>query len=200
MLPVAAVAAVSLFPKLRFKLDFVDESFLSSARWQWNIVTELPVSMEDCWSIQTDNGAYKYWFPEIVVREERGTFGTNDGFRIVDFGDRLVGLFLAGSLRIEEAVDIYEDVDSTRRRLSFYFSRTSRPNFLTFKRAREEYICEAVDGEANKSIFIWNIGFDPGFITRALFFVSKRRFDKIFAQKCPKRLLEAIEKGDLPRR
>ena len=188
----------TLVVALSFPLAFAPESFLTTAPWIFKAITELPVSVDDCWNIITDDGAWQFWFPEVTNIRNIVPPGVG-GNRLVDFNlkftNKVVFILLLGPVTLDEYFDIWEPNGSTRR-YSYYIQSTSRPNFMTYTMARNEYVCET---SGSNSVFTKTVALEPGILTNALSFITRPAFEELFLILNPRRLLEAIEAGQLPR-
>jgi len=200
-----AAAFLTMFGTMQ---EFAPESFLQTAPWIFGgQPTELPISIQDCWSIITDTDALPFWFPEVTnVRYTLEPSPDNNGMavvlgrRVVDFNPINTNLILylaqLGPIEIDEIIDIWEPDGEDQRRFSFYFVETDRPVFLSFKQVREEFRCDAVT--ETSSTFTYTVAVAPGLVTALVGFVVKPAFRDIFQRLVPARLLQSVEAGTLP--
>lgn len=205
-----------------FDLEAVDQDFLTTAPWVITSSTDLPISVDDCWNIITDDCALPLWFPEVTnvkYTNEPGRVGT---MRTIVFdGGCLNNLITLGKVDLEEEFDVWEDT-GPRRRFSFYFAGVSKPPFYLWEGGREEYKCEESTTTTNAasatsstsssrqiitnttqttttSRFTYTVALAPGFVAKSAESIVLPRVTKIFAEDVPRRLLESIANKDLPR-
>jgi len=170
-----------------FKYQFLPESDLEKVPWVFKGELQLDMSVEDCWDIITNDFAYEVWHPEITNMKNNGPTGLGNSRTVV------LRLLPAGpSSRITGKFDVWEDGDNDMKRMQCWCTASSRPQFLAYKRAREEYKVEAISG--NKCIFTRTVAMDPAFLTRyGLGWAIYPMLRKTFTVKCPTRLVDAIK-------
>lgn len=179
-----------------YSLDPAPADYLTdSCAWKWSSTTDLPVSVDDCWNIITDNESLQYWYPELTVLEEANP-GTVGGTRTVQFSDCIMNALSFGCVRIDELFDVWEDTGDTRR-FQFTFTGINRPPCASWTAGREEFKC--VSTGATTSQFVRSAAFGPGFITTGACVVVQPRLNCIFNTLSPARMLKSIEQGLLPR-
>ena len=177
-----------------FDLDEVPPAFLDSGEAPWNFesIVDLPISVEDCWSIITSDDAWQFWHPEVSIVE--GVVNGVGGMRTIEFDDWLFSLFAFGPVQFEETFDVWKDTGDVRE-YAFYFSASTRPEWFAYYAGREEFICESINGGSR---FTRRVAFDPGPVAQSLSLIAVPRLKLIFEVNCPKRLLNSIYRGDLP--
>lgn len=197
LFPTAVAAFFMMFP-----LEVAPLSLLETGTW---IIggepTVLPISVDDCWDIVTDDGSWEFWFPEVT--NIRSDVEIPEGFlfrRLITFDVCKTNLLLCagllGSVEIDEYFDVW-DQDDDERRASFYFAESSRPTFLFYTQSREEIRCDAINSTASE--FRFKAASEPGLLTGLAGFIVKPSLEKIFEELVPMRLLASIEDGTLPR-
>jgi hypothetical protein len=182
---------------MMFSLDFLTESDLETVPWVFKSELELDISVQECWDIITDNLAYKVWHPEVTDIKNIGPALGKGNSRTIVLRHWFFSLLLAGPPTITESFDVWEDSDSDMKRRQCWFSSSSRPKFMTYKRAREEFKVEAIS--ENKCKFTRTVGMDPAFMTRyGLGCLVYPILRKLFTVECPERLADAIQNKVLP--
>ena len=191
---------VSLLAGLATADDFFDAQavgpgFTEDAEWDMECVTPLPVSLEDCWDIITSDQALNMWCPELGGGENLGEPGVGNVRKVV-LDDIVLNILSLGSVGIEQTFDVWDDEEDNIRRYSYYVSGTTRPSIMSWKAARENFVCEEVDDD--NSVLTRTLAIEPGFLTEKLDFVVRPRLEEIVEEKCPERLLNIIKQGMLP--
>lgn len=161
-----------------FDIDFVEQDFLETAPWIFQTSTVIPISVEDCWDIITDDDALPFWFPELTDVENEDEPGVNNK-RTVVFDDCVLNLLSFGAVGLEEVFDVWEDTGDVRR-YQFYYSGATRPNFYSWKGAREKFACQKISD--NESFFHRTAAFEPDCISDTLEFVVRNRLERIFEE------------------
>lgn len=184
---------------MMFKYNRITESELETVPWVFKSEVELDISLQECWNILTDDAiAAKTWFPETTDY----TYSKKPGLgatRTVVFRHWLFNILLGGPATIAEEFDVWEDKGTDMKRFQFWFTAASRPQFLTYKRAREEFKVEAISD--TKCKFIRTVGMEPAFATRFLLgWMVYPTLRSIFTVKCPNRLAQAVENKILPQK
>ena len=182
-----------------FSVAPVSTNFLETAEWIFESNVTLPLTLDQCWDILTDDGAWEYWHPEVrSIENTVGTPGTVGSERTIVFGDWVIGLLVGGPFRIQEVFDSWEnDASSDTRRYSMYYKGVTRPNAFTYSRGKEEFVCQRISDSETR--FTRTVALDPGFLANMLSFIAYARLENVFEVLCPERLLESIEAGRLPR-
>jgi len=170
-----------------YPVDFAPLSILETGPWIFGGNTvELPISVDKCWSLLTDQEAWPIWFPEIsnirVLDPPEGAVFR----RKIDFG---------GNFELDESFDVWEDTGDSRR-MSFYLTATNRPSIVNYKQFREEYKCTALTESSTE--FTLTVAGKPGFIFWLLGFLLKSPNQTFFGETVPNRLLESVKAGDVP--
>ena len=180
-----------------YPIDKAPEELLQNATWIFSSAVLLPVSIDECWDIITDDDAWQYWHPEVTkITNTGGVPGSVGSSRTIVYDDWLLNLFSIGPIKFEEQFDIWEDVGNYRR-YSFYFSGATRPECFTWTAAREELVCERWDD--SKSLFGRTVAIEPGSGQQTLSFVVYPRLKRTFEELCPQRMVESIEGGPFRR-
>lgn len=174
-----------------YEIKHAPLDILTEGTWIFHSEVVLPVSLDDCWDIITDDGAWQFWHPEVTeITNTVGDPGTVGSERTIVYN----------GIKINEWFDIWEEQDGgddNRRRYSFFFSAASLPGFLGFKMLREDYTCQRITD--SKSLFQRTVAMEPGLLFVSFFYIVYPQFQRTFEQLCPLRMLESIEAGDLPR-
>ena len=127
-----------------------------------------------------------------------GTPGSANYTWTFRYRDTFLSVFTLGSPAFQSVFDVWEDDSSSVRRFGIYLARSSRPKVMTFREYREEYICETVQGDTNKSLMTRKTGAEPGFFGWILTIFTKTRLTRILTEFIPDRLTEAIANETLP--
>lgn len=181
-----------------FPIEPAPEDFVNTATWIFDSDLLLPIPLEECWDIITDDGAWEFWHPEVThITNTEGFPGTIGSKRTIVYKDWLLNTLSLGAITFEETFDVWED-DGEYRRYSFYFSGATRDESFTWTMAREELICVKVDEQSSR--FGRTVAIEPGVGQQTLSFLVRPWMARTFEKLCPKRLLDAIEAGDLPRK
>lgn len=200
--PAVVVEALFFFDT---SLEFPPESFLEDAPWIFAATTDLPVSVDDCWTIMTDDEGLQFWFPELTIVQNLDPPGQRGYRRVVRIDlsgqDDLVISFLsllspAGGIEFEETFDVW-DPDGNERRSSFFVTKIGLPTFLLATRVREEQRCEFVTDSS--SAFTQTLAMEPGWFASLIGFLTKPIYQELVEERIPGLLLEAIANGNLPR-
>lgn len=187
---VGAISAEDFFDTQAVGLGFTEE-----AEWDMESATILPVSVKDCWDIITSDEAMDIWCPEFGNVENSGEPGVGN-IRNAVLDDSVLNILSLGSVGIEQTFDVWNDEEDNIRSYAYYVSGTTRPGFMSWKAAREQFVCEEIDDD--NTMLTRTLAIEPGFLTETLEFVVQPRLESIVEEKCPERLLNAIAQGKLP--
>lgn len=174
-----------------FEFKEVPYSFLDTASWIFRSEVEVNMTVDECWKILLDDGAYAKWHPEVQNVEWQNGFKGQGAERTVVFSDAVFNVLLAGPTGIREKFDVWEDDPSKDvRRFSFFFMSATRPSFLTYTAGREEFRVEKTGDGTCK--FTRILAVEPGFATRYLLGpIAHSRLKGLIETKVPARFLAA---------
>ena len=181
-----------------FSYAFLPPSDIDNAPWVFKTEHEFDIGIAGLWNIITDDRAWEHWHPEVTnIQNKTEPAGGPGSRRTIVFRHWLFMALLAGPIVIDEEFDVWEDKDPNVKRYQLWFPAASRPQFLTYKRAREEFKVEAIS--ENRCKFTRTVALDPGFMTRyALGFIIYPTLRHLFTVRCPQRLATSIENKILP--
>ena len=179
-----------------FNMTQVDELFLKTAPWKFQMRLELPnLDADTCWKMFLKDENWQHWHPEVhnINWYDDKPQQSVGAMRSVVFHDALFDVLLMGGCALEEKFDVW---DNEGRKLGFTMTKIGRPTLLTYKSVREEFHIED-DGKGG-CIFHRKVAVDPSFITKNILgFAAYPRLKDLFEKKCPERFETALAKGKL---
>jgi hypothetical protein len=177
-----------------FKLTPQKEEFFAEAPWIFRSETTLDISASDMWKILEDDGAWKYWHPDVAKIDWQDANRELNSERIVTLKDPLFMMLLAGPLKLHEVFDVYEK----DKKLGMYVKALNRPSFMTYTSFREEFLLEAVDEKQCK--VTRTVAVAPAFLSKyVLGCIIYPHTKHALTKKVPEQLVKAISEGKLPR-
>jgi hypothetical protein len=163
--------------------------------WTFTSVNELPDrSVAETWSILLDDTAWCHWHPEVTnIQWQTGDLRGVGASRTVVFRDWFFQILLAGPVTLREEFDVWED-ESDHKKFGFCITASTRPVFLTYRAAREEFRVEALSSSSTStttttgSKFTRTFTVDPSFAVRYLLgFLVFPYLSNLFEHTCPRR-------------
>ncbi|KAI2508404.1 hypothetical protein MHU86_6078 [Fragilaria crotonensis] len=181
-----------------FEYKFLPSSEINTAPWVFTSELELDISIDECWSIITDDRAWQHWHPQVTnIQNDKEPAGGAGNSRTIVFRHWFFMALLAGPIAIREEFDVWEDQDDAVKKYQFWLAAASRPVFLTYKGGREEFKVESISATMCK--FTRVVALQPAFLPRyALGWLVCPVLRRLFTVQCPQRLTEAIAKNLLP--
>jgi hypothetical protein len=181
-----------------FPYSFLPQSDIDNVPWILRSEQEFDIGIDGLWNIITDDRAWEHWHPEVTkIKNKTEPAGGAGNSRTIVFRQWLLMILLAGPLTIAEDYDVWEDKEPNMKRYQFWLTAASRPKFLSFNRAREEFKVEAIS--ENRCKFTRTVALDPGLLSRyGLGFIVLPMLRHLILVKTPQRLAKAIENKILP--
>lgn len=161
---------------------FLTPSEINNAPWVFKSVIVLDISIDECWTIVTDDRAWEFWHPEVTdIRNAKEPAGGVGNSRTVVFCPRI-----GSPTPLYEEFDVWEPDDDNVKRYQFWFAG-----------GREEFKVEAISSTRSK--FSRTVAIAPSFFTRFVVgWLVYPELKRLFTVQCPERLAEAIAKKLLP--
>lgn len=163
-------------------IKFLTPSEINTAPWVFKSEIVLDVSIDECWTIVTDDRAWEHWHPEVTdIRNAREPAGGVGNSRTVVFRPRI-----GGPTPLHEEFDVWEPDDDKVKRYQFWFAA-----------GREEFKVEAISSARSK--FTRTVALAPSLFTRFVVgWLVYPELKRLFTVQCPQRLKEAIATKLLP--
>jgi hypothetical protein len=183
-----------------FKLRPETPTFLETAPWVFKSEIELDISVEECFNILMDDRAWKLWHPEVtdIQWKTDPPHGRNGSVRTVVYKDWVSYLMLGGPVAMEEKFENCTDTGPTRA-FTVSFTATGRPTWMFLRASKEHFQVEPIENSPGRCKFSRTVAVDPAFLPRYIFyFITYNSMKHTFTNKCPQRLLNAVQEKKLP--